>query len=94
MTAVPGYNISFSTATADSGDTLDTVLQVRKGSNIIGVPCDDNGAGIKSVLYFNTDPTSSTPPTYSTFSLVAAVKTSTPTTPQLQIKVTITMTPK
>ena len=95
MTAVPGYNISFSTATADSGDTLDTVLQVRKGNNVIGVPCDDNGAGIKSVLYFNTDPTPpTTPTTYSTFSLVAAVKQNTPTTPLLQIKVTITLTPK
>ncbi len=93
ISAVPGYSVTFTTATGESGDTLDTVLQVRKGNNLTP-PCNDDFGGIKSQMTYTSTPTPpTTPTTYSTFGFVAAVKPNTRTTPSLQIKVSIVMTP-
>ncbi len=94
LAAVPGYLVTFTTATDDTANTLDTVLQVRKGNILSNVPCNDDFAGIKSQMIYDTNPTSNTPSTYSTFGMVAAVKPSTPTTQSMQIKVSIIMTPQ
>lgn len=82
MTAVSGYTVSFSTV--DSGSTLNTVLQTRK---VLVTSCDDDSAGNFKSQYLYTTPLPHN--TTNTYSLVAAVKTNTPTTPTLLIKVKV-----
>lgn len=87
MNVAPGNTITFATA-GDSGNTLNTVLKVRKGT-ALSPPCDDDSAGnFKSKQTFTASGTSTN------FTLVAAVKKTTPTTDLLKIKVTITITPQ
>ena len=84
MNAAAGKTITFSTS--DSGATLNTVLRVRKGNDLSPKCDDDSGGG-----YFSKQ--SFTNITVTNFTLVVAVKTNTPTTATLPIKVTITISP-
>jgi len=86
MNALPFSKVTFSTA-SQTPDSLDTVLRVR-WLPATSPPCDDNSAGLlKSLQRFTNSATRTN------FTLIAAVKKTTPTTPTLAIKVTITVVP-
>ena len=86
MNALPFSKVTFSTA-SQTPDSLDTVLRVR-WLPATSPPCDDDSAGLlKSLQRFTNSATRTN------FTLIVAVKTNTPTTPTLTIKVAITVVP-